>query len=296
MLSWDDFRFVKAIADTGSLGGAAAELSVNHSTVFRRLAQVEKQLGSRLFERSRGGYALTPCGEEMVRLAERMDEDIVTFERQVTGHDLRPSGELRITTNDTALVHLMTDVFAAFRKAYPEIVLDIVVSNQALNLSKRDADVAVRATERPPDALIGRRAANIGWAVFAAPKQAPKAFDPDTGARDADWIGFGDNLTNLKAAKWLKEHAAPERIVYRINTVLGLAEAAASGIGLALLPCFIGAATPGLARLTPALPGFTDALWLLTHADLRQTARVRAFMDFAAAEITKRRKVIEGIA
>ena len=145
----------------------AANLAVNHSTVFRRLAQIEKQLGSRLFERSRAAYALTPCGEEMVRLAERMGEDIVTFERQVTGHDLRPSGELRVTTNDTVLVHLMTDVFAAFRKAYPEIVLDVVVSNQALNLSKRDADVAVRATDRPPEALIGRRAASIAWAVFA---------------------------------------------------------------------------------------------------------------------------------
>ena len=136
--------------------------------MFRRLPQIESQLGSRLFERSRAGYALTPCGEEMVRLAERMGEDIVTFERQVTGHDLRPSGELRVTTNDTVLVHLMTQVFAAFRNAYPEIVLDVVVSNQALNLSKRDADVAVRATDRPPEALIGRRAASIAWAVFAA--------------------------------------------------------------------------------------------------------------------------------
>src|SRR5215210_673099 len=183
MLSWDDFRYVKAIADTRSLGGAAEALAVNHSTVFRRLAQIEKGLGSRLFERSRGGYALTPCGEEMVRLAERMGEDIITFERQVTGHDLRPSGELRVTTNDTALVHLMTDVFADFRRAYPEIVLDVVVANQALNLSKRDADVAVRATDRPPDALIGRRAASIAWAVFGAGTKAAEAFDAENDAR-----------------------------------------------------------------------------------------------------------------
>jgi len=167
MLSWDDFRYVKAIADTRSLGGAAAELGVNHSTVFRRLAQIETQLGSRLFERSRSAYALTPCGEEMVRLAERMGEDIVTFERQVTGHDLRPSGELRVTTNDVALVYLMTDVFADFRRAYPEISLDVVVANQALNLSKRDADVAIRATDHPPETLIGRRVAGTAWAVFA---------------------------------------------------------------------------------------------------------------------------------
>ena len=296
MLSWDDFRYVKAIADTRSLAGAATELSVNHSTVFRRLAQVEQQLGSRLFERSRSGYALTPCGEEMVRLAERMGEDIVAFERQVTGHDLRPSGELRVTTNDTVLVHLMTSVFAGFRKSYPEIALDVVVSNQALNLSKRDADVAVRATDRPPEALIGRRAAGIAWAVFGSSSDAPETFDPDTDARNAMWVGFAENLANLKAAKWLKEHAAPERIVYRINTVLGLAEAASAGIGLALLPCFIGAATPGLTRLTPPLPDLANGIWLLTHADLRQTARVRAFMDFAGSEIAKQRKAIEGTA
>lgn len=296
MLSWDDFRFVKAIADSRSLGGAAQELAVNHSTVFRRLAQIEKQLGSRLFERSRGGYALTPCGEEMVRLAERMGEDIVAFERQVTGHDLRPSGELRVTTNDTALIHLMTHVFAGFRRAYPEIVLDVVVANQALNLSKRDADVAIRATDRPPETLIGRRAAGIAWAVFAASATAPQAFDPQSDARDVDWIGFGDNLANLKAAKWLKEHAAPGRIVYRINTVLGLAEATAAGIGFGILPCFIGASTPGVTRLGPPLPEVADGLWLLTHADLRQTARVRAFMDFAGNEIAKRRKSLEGAA
>jgi DNA-binding transcriptional LysR family regulator len=231
----------------------------------------------------------------MVRLAERMGEDIVAFERQVTGHDLRPSGELRVTTNDTALVHLMTEIFSGFRKAYPEIVLDVVVSNQALNLSKRDADVAVRATDRPPDALIGRRAASIGWAVFAAAQNAPKSFDIATDARKVDWVGFGDNLAGLRAAKWLKEHAG-ERVIYRINTVLGLGEAVAAGIGVGLLPCFIGAATPGLTRLSEPITDFADAIWLLTHADLRQTARVRAFMDFAASELTKRRKVLEGMA
>jgi DNA-binding transcriptional LysR family regulator len=263
--------------------------------VFRRLAQIEEQLGSRLFERARAGYALTPCGEEMVRLAERMGEDIIAFERQVTGHDLRPSGELRVTTNDTVLVHLMTDVFAAFRKAYPEIVLDVVVSNAALNLSKRDADVAIRATDRPPEALIGRRAATIAWGIYAAEGKVRDGFDPKKDARETDWIGFGDNLAGLKAAKWLKDHAAPARIVYRINTVLGLAEAAVAGIGLALLPCFIGAATAGLRRVAGPLSELDNGIWLLTHADLRQTARVRAFMDFAGSEIAKRRKTIEGL-
>lgn len=294
MQSWDDFRYVKAIADHRSLGGAASLLGVNHSTVFRRLAQIEGQLGSRLFERSRGGYTLTPCGEEMVRLAERMDEDIIAFERRVTGHDLRPSGELRITTNDTLHIHLLPEIFAAFRRAYPEIVLDVLVSNQQLNLSKRDADIAVRATERPPEALIGRRIAGFSWAVHAPAALAGTRFDASE-ARRHDWIGFDDMLAGIKPAKWLQQHVGPERIVYKINTVLGLAEAVAAGIGLAVMPCLIAAKVPGLVRLAPPDPELETGLWLLTHADLRQTARVRAFMDFAAAEIGRRRQTVEGL-
>src|SRR5256714_10580018 len=126
-LSWDDFRYAKAIAEARSLGGAADILGVNHSTVFRRLAHIEERLGSRLFERSRGGYALTPCGEEMVRLADRMGEDILPFERQGTGHDLRPPGELRGTTNDTPPIFLMTQRFSEFRPAFPEISPDVVL-------------------------------------------------------------------------------------------------------------------------------------------------------------------------
>jgi DNA-binding transcriptional LysR family regulator len=294
MLSWDDFRYVKAIAGGRSLAGAAETLGVNHSTVFRRLGQIESQLGSRLFERSRSGYALTPCGEAMVRLAERMEEDILAFERQVTGHDLRPSGDLRLTTNDTLLVHLLPDMLAAFRRAYPEITVDVVISNQSLNLSKRDADVALRATDRPVETLVGRRVAGIGWALHGPTSLAQKSFDVARATRTQDWVGFSDNLASIKAAKWLKQNVDPERIVYRINTVLGLAEAVAAGVGIALLPCFIAAVTPGVVRLAAPIVELESGLWLLTHPDLRHTARVRAFMDFAAAEIAKQRKLIEG--
>jgi DNA-binding transcriptional LysR family regulator len=294
MLSWDDFRYVKAIAGGRSLASAAEALGVNHSTVFRRLGQIESQLGSRLFERGRSGYALTPCGEAMVRLAERMEEDILAFERQVTGHDMRPSGDLRLTTNDTLLVHLLPDMLAAFRRAYPEITVDVVISNQSLNLSKRDADVALRATDRPVETLVGRRLAGVGWALHGPASLGQKSFDVAGATRTQDWVGFSDNLASIKPAKWLKQNVDPQRIVYRINTVLGLAEAVAAGIGIALLPCFIAAVTPGLVRLAPPIAELESGLWLLTHPDLRHTARVRAFMDFAAAEIAKQRKLIEG--
>jgi DNA-binding transcriptional LysR family regulator len=296
MLSWDDFRYVKAIADTRSLTGAAQSLGVNHSTVFRRLGQIEDRLGSRLFDRGRGGYALTACGEEMVRLAERFGDDITAFERRVSGRDLRPSGELRVTTNDMVLLHLLTDVLVGFRRAYPEIVLDVVVSNAMLNLSRRDADVAVRATYYQPPGLAGQRISRIAWAVYGSEASAPRDFDPDDAAR-YDWVGVSDHSSMSRAAKWMKDHAGGDvRIVYKVNTLLGMAQAAAGGVGLVLLPCFIGAVVPGLARLTAPVTELEGEFWVLTHPDLRATARVRAFVDFCIAEIGKCREALEGTA
>ncbi|MBN8917573.1 LysR family transcriptional regulator [Xanthobacter sp. YC-JY1] len=295
MIPWDDFRLVRAIAETGSLAGAAEQLAVNHSTVFRRLGTLEQQLGARLFERARAGYVPTPMGEEMVRLAEHMADEVLAVERRITGQDLRPSGELRVTTNDTLLVHMLTPIFASFRAAYPEIRLDVVISNQSLSLSKRDADVAIRASDRPGDTLVGRRMASIAWGIYgSATQDISGPLDP-ADLRRHDWIGFSDNLGAIKPAKWLRERVGEEKIIYRVNTVLGLAEAAAAGIGLALLPCFIAAVTPGLVQLMGRQSELESGLWLLTHPDIKATARVRTFMEHAGREIGKLRGRIEGI-
>ena len=116
-LAWDDFRLIKAIADVRSLPAAAALLGINHSTVFRRLGQIEEALGAKLFERHRSGYTLTTAGEEMVALAQRVDDDITAFTRKMAGRELAPAGELRVTTNDSLLIHLLTPLFVKFRKS-----------------------------------------------------------------------------------------------------------------------------------------------------------------------------------
>lgn len=295
LVSWDDYRTVLAVSSARSLAGAAELLAVNQSTVFRRLGAMEERLGARLFERSRTGYSLTAAGEEMVRLAERMAEDIVDFERRLTGQDLRPQGEVRVTTNDTLVVHLLTPIFASFRKAYPEITLDVVVGNQSLNLSKRDADVAIRATSDPPETLVGRRLADIPWAIYAAGSLGLTTLDP-VDYRSHAWIGLGDNLATLKPGRWLVQHVGEDRIGWRINTVLGLAEAVAEGAGIGLLPCFIAQTFPNLVPLSGPIAEIPGALWILTHPDLRSTARVRVFMDHVGAEIARRRTHIEGVA
>jgi DNA-binding transcriptional LysR family regulator len=294
MLSWDDFRYVKAIAASRSLAAAAGLLGVNHSTVFRRLAQIEQQLGSRLFERGRAGYALTPSGEEMVQLAQRMDEDIVSFERRVTGQDLRPSGDLRVTTSDLVLRHVLIDSLVRFRRAYPEILLELVVANELLNLSKRDADVAVRAVYGTPDGLVGQKVADVAWAVFGTRALAGESFDLAVACRRIDWVTRIDSTAVARLTRWVREHVPEERIVYKGNTMVGMAEAAAAGMGLALLPCFVSSNFPQLVQLSPVLPELQGELWVLTHPDLRKTARVRAFLDFCAQDIGQRRALIEG--
>jgi len=293
-LAWDDFRLVKAVADARGLQGAANVLNINHSTVFRRLGQIEEALGGKLFERHRTGYVPTSAGEEMVALAERLDDDITAFTRKVAGREVAPAGELRVTTNDSLLVHLLTPLFARFSASYPDVRLDVILTNQVLNLSKRDADVAIRATDRPPDTLVGRRVSRIPWALFGRAEDfpEPRTLDPEE-LYQRRWVSMSDEFTTLKVVHFVRAHVAAENIVYRLNTVLGLSEAIEAGIGIGYLPLFVAGRLPSLVRLAPVVPEFGTDLWLLTHPDLRHAARVRAFMDFLATEIGKLRRSIE---
>jgi len=294
-LAWDDFRLIKAVADVRNLPAAAALLRVNHSTVFRRLGQIEEALGAKLFERHRAGYALTPTGDEMVALAERFDTDISAFARKVAGREPSPAGELNVTTSDALLAHLLTPIFAGFRQRCQDVRLNVIVSDQELNLSRRDADVAIRATNNPAETLVGRRLATIAWAVYGRASDYPQPKTAEwEGLEGRAWVGFGDGAASLGAARYVHERVPPERIGYKVNTVLGLASAIERGLGIGPLPCFVGDAWPTLVRLAPPDPAIASDLWLLTHPDLRHAPRVRVVLDFLAAEIAKRRRFIEG--
>jgi DNA-binding transcriptional LysR family regulator len=295
-LAWDDFRLIKAIADHDGLTGAATMLGVNHSTVFRRLGQIEEQLGQPLFERRKTGYVATVAGAEMAALAGRMDEDVTAFSRRLAGRDVAPSGELRVTTTDTLYLNVLLPIFAAFRVAHPAIRLDVVIGNQTLNLSKRDADVAIRANDAPGETLVGRRLATLNWAIYGRLEQGlTPAEQADPAALfQRDWVALGDQLSHVKAARFVREKVAPERIALKSSAVLGLAEAVEQGLGVGPLPCFIADQRPGLTRLMPPDPEFSTGLWILTHPDIRNAPRVRAFMDFCGAELARKRGLIEG--
>jgi DNA-binding transcriptional LysR family regulator len=279
-IAWDDMRLVLAIGRAGTLAGAARALALNHSTVFRRLGALEGQIGVRLFERFRDGYTATAAGEEVIALAGRIDADVTAVERRLAGRDLRPSGLVRVTTTDT-LVDLLMRMLASFRSAHPEIVLELAASNVIFNLSRRDADVAIRPSVEPPELLVGRRVATIAFALFASAdylKRRPARLQPER----HDWVAPDDTLAHLNVAQWLNATIPPERVVLRTGSLVTLLAAVRAGIGMAPLPCYLGDSDPALRRLGGPMGEFDAGLWLLTHPDLRRVARIRAFLDFMA--------------
>ncbi len=187
-VAWDEFRLVRAIAECGALAPAAGQLGINPSTAFRRLAALEAGLGARLFERHRSGYVPTPAGEAMVAAAARMEEEAARFDREVADRASVPSGILRVTAPAGLAIDLMMPMLARFRARYPRVRLDLVVSEEALNLSRRDADVALRATREPPANLVGRRLSGVAWAVYG-PVEGDLAADRPGSVRTRAWPG-----------------------------------------------------------------------------------------------------------
>jgi len=292
-LNWDEFRLVKAIADSRSLAGAAEILGLNHSTVFRRLGALEAAVGSPLFERSRSGYHPTAAGDEMIALANLMADSIVELERRVAGRDVKPTGRLRVTTVDAVGQRFMPSILAQFQTQNPGVVIDLILTERELNLSRRDADVAIRLTNEPPETLVGRRICTARWAVYCRRDLAERI---GAGAIDTlPFAGFADDYGPPSARRWIEANVRPERLAARVNSTHCLLEMAAHGFGACPLPCFLGEQNPGLIRLGRILQEWDLGLWILTHSDLRRSARVRAFMDFAGAELAKHRRTIEGV-
>lgn len=292
-IDWSDLRFFLAVAEQGSLGGAARALGVNHTTVLRRISAFEQRLGLRLFDRLPSRYAMTAGGEILLSAAKQVEDTISSLERALAGQDLRLVGSLRVTTTDTLAASLMMPIISAFRTAHPGIDLELAISNAMFSLSKRDADVAVRPATHPPENLVGRRIGAVAWAVYASIATADR-LGKNEDLFSEQWVAGDDNLSGAAAAKWLKQRVQSERIAFRADSFLTLRDASAAGLGLAVLPCYLGDLCPALRRIGSPLSELRTELWILTHPDLRRTARVRAFMEFAANALSAQKELIEG--
>ncbi len=293
--AWNDLEIVLAVARGGSLSAAARALGVDHSTVFRRLKALEAKVGARLFERLPGGYAATAAGTEMRSAAERVESEIQDLERRLAGRDLRLEGRVRLTAPDDLMEGVLIEPLARFRRRFPGIRIEAVVDNRMLNLTRREADVAVRPTRDPPEALVGRRIAGIGMAVYAS--RARRDLLGAAGLADLagrEWIGWEEGGGPAAGAAWTARHLPDGQWVYRTNSMRQQLVACRAGLGLALLPRFLGDGDAALVRVLPLGSELASGLWLLTHRDLRRTARIRALLDFLYEELRPLRPLFEG--
>lgn len=293
-LAWNDFEVVLAVAVAGSLSGASRAMGVSHATVFRRLGDIEKRLGVTLFERSRTGYRPTPAGEELAETAKVMDQAALAAERKVAGRDLEPSGEIWATTTDSLLMGLLAPLFTEFRQHYPGIVVDVAVSNQLFNLTRREADIAIRPSNRPPENLIGRPLTTIGQAVYGHRSLGLTPGEPISALVDQPWIGAGPRLLDSKLDQWMDSNGLKPACVYRVDTLVGILSAIRSRMGLAVLPCYLADSDPDIVQLSDPIPELEFGLWFLIHPDLRGVVRIHALMDFLTEAIRAQKQRLAG--
>ncbi len=280
MKDWDDIRVFLALAREGSVSAASEALGVNHSTVSRRIAALEEKLESRLFDRLRSGYSLTAAGEEIRAYAEQMEAAAFALDREIAGRDTRATGPVRVTASESIIISFLLEELAGFAADHPEIEVRLLASDRVHSLSQREADVAVRVTGAPDETLVGRKLATLAYAVYGRKE-----------VEHTGWIGWTDEE---EEPLWIKRHYPDLPLGFRVDSSITKFDAVRRGLGISQLPCMYADLQPELERLTePELyPGWD--IWLLTHQDLRKTARVRKVLDFLADVFTKRRDLIEG--
>lgn len=281
-MEWDDLKHFLAVARLGKLTAAALTLNTNATTVARRVAALERQLGARLFHRKQTGYTLTENGQAIRQQAEQVEQAVLSVERAALGRDLRPSGTVRLATTDDIAALAVVPHVPEFRRRHPDISLAVMAQRDVVDLVHGDADVALRTVRPERGNYMLRRAGWWNLGLYAA-KAYAKARSLSPGLRDlsnAEIIGWTPESAHLRGGPWLAEHARNCKVAFVANSRRVHHAACKAGLGVAILPCLAGDRDPDLVCLLPPQRVLSAELWLVVHRDVARTARVRAVMDF----------------
>lgn len=291
-LEWNDLNVILAIGRAGSLLGASKSLGQDHSTVFRRINAIEKKAGVRFFDRHAGGYQPTESGEIACRYAERIEGEFDGLNLEVLGRDAHFSGSVLITAPEGVATTLLPAPLKAFHERYPLVEIELIDSFQNLDLGRREADVAIRMTNAPPEDAIGYKLSDFRIAIYASTEYSKKA--PDRPIAELPWIFIPAYKPFVFPNLWKNQACANEYIVLRTNSFIAGANAAAAGMGVIMLPCYRGDCDKRLVRLTPPLDWINWEVWILTHSELRNTARVKALMYYLREQFRAHQDLFAG--
>ena len=290
-MDWDNIKVFLALSRAGSVRAAAKGLGISHTTVARRIGALEADLEVCLFDRRAEGYTLTGIGERFIARAETIESEAFGLERDIVGRDGKLSGAITVTLAAPLASHLLMSDFARFAALYPNIEIRLAITYDILDLARREADVAIRSTTKPPENLIGRRGPAIHYAAYATHDYLA-AHDVTSNSTTASWIGWDDDGEN---PKWVRQSDHPNVSArWHIPDVAVQVEAAKAALGIAYLPCFLADPIPELARIPPGRSHARWPCWVLTHPDLRATERVRVFVRFIIEALKAKEDLLTG--
>jgi DNA-binding transcriptional LysR family regulator len=284
-LEWSDLELILAICRSESLSGAARLLGQTHSTIFRRINAVEAKTGVRFFDRFRHGYVMTDAGRTAMQYGERIESEFHSLGLEVLGQDSALRGRIRVTCPEAFAEEHAPAIVARFCDRHPEIRIDLAPGHGAVDLSRREAEVAIRATRSPPETSYGKTICDFRFALFASPDYL--AGTAKTALSDHRFCMIEGTVGWLVPLVWQSKEIGERQAVFQCRASRSVQNAAAEGLGIGFLPCYVGDADDRLVRVSRTLAHLDMQLWVLTHPDLRNTARVRAFMAHVYDELAR---------
>jgi DNA-binding transcriptional LysR family regulator len=269
-LDWTDLRYAAAVARSGRVLLAARELGVAHTTLYRRLGAMQRELRVKLFDRTPDGtLAPTEAGRELLATADGLDESLARLTRRLQAQSQRLEGEVTVAVSEL-LGRELTGWARDLRQLHPGLSVRVLVSSRALDLGRGEADLAVRFSGRPPPDLVGQHLADASFAVHASPALAARGLD----LAQHEWVVGDGHLHATPQGQWESAHVAPDRVALRTDSIALLIEAIRAGVGVGIAPCAL--ADDGLVPIGPAIAALTLPMWLLAHRDTLRSPRVRA--------------------
>lgn len=293
-MDWNDLRYFLAVARTKSLTLASTQLRVSQSTVSRRVAELEESIGMTLFQRHQTGYFLTDEGREVFRQAERVEDSIMALQRGAAGLDQKPMGTVRLATSESLATDLVIPALTPFRELYPELCLEIITSTATAELSRREADIALRVVRPTRGNLKVRRVGHMTYSVYGSRdylERHPYVEGEPLGGRH--FIAWDDSHAQLPAADWLAREHPGCKVALVTSSLPAQIAAVRAGLGLAVIPDFL-TLKDDFVRVIPNDRMFSADVWLVTHADLAGSARVRAVADFLSEQVMRSNPELSG--
>ena len=280
--NWDNLRYVLAVADRGSLSAAAKTLGVNHATVLRRVAAFEEEHGGPVFEKTASGYRVLADRARVIEAAREVANAMVSVERLMDGARAPVRGVVRISSTDSLCQVVLPSFMARMQAALPELRLDYFSSNAHLDFARLQADIAVRPAERLPDELSGETNAHLTFRTYSAP------------SRPGGWVGMAGPLVRSAPAAWMAANVEPEAIAGGADSFVVLRELCRAGVGVAILPVYLGEGVPGLVARPELMADIRVPVWVASYTELRDVPRIRIVREHLLAHLAEQADLLGG--